>query len=60
MEVGAIADLSVAMSLSETKQAAGTLVMKRALNSEQAEGASLVQCLQESAPPSGHVLDVLV
>lgn len=61
MDVSAVADLSVSMSLSKTQQAAGTMVLQKAMDSAQTEGASLIQCMQDSAvPPSGHVLDVLV
>ncbi len=61
MDVSGVADLSVSMSLSETQQAAGTMVLKKAMNSAQAEGTSLIQCMQSSTvPSSGHVLDALV
>lgn len=60
MDIGAIADASVALSLSETQQAAGTMVLKNALECERSEGASLIQCIQDSVVPSDHILDMLV
>lgn len=60
MDVGAIADTSMAMSLINTKQAVGTAVLRQTMDIQQTEGASLIQCMQDSTVSSGHILDRLV
>ena len=60
MDVGAIADASIAMNLSNVQHEAGTAVLRKSLDAERAQGTSLIQCLQESVPPADHLLDVLV
>ncbi|MVB11214.1 putative motility protein [Caprobacter fermentans] len=59
MDVGSIADASMAMSMANTQQAVGTTVLRKTLDMEQTEGISLIQSMQESAP-SNHILDMLV
>lgn len=35
-------------------------ILKNALECERSEGASLIQCIQDSVVPSDHILDMLV
>lgn len=60
MDVGAIADASMALSLSNTRQAVGTTLLKRTIDLEQTEGAELIQCMQNGTVPSDHILDRVV
>lgn len=58
MDPISIASDSVNLSLSQTQQAAGISVMKKAINFEQSSALSLVQDLGSLNPNVGQSLDV--
>lgn len=59
MDVSAIADASVSLSLSQLQGDVGTVVLKSALDFEQSSGESMIQEM-EKVPSFGHTLDMLV
>ena len=59
MDVTSIADLSTQLSLSQTQDAASTLVLKSAVEFEKSSGEAAAQMLY-SIPPSDCILDMKV
>lgn len=59
MDVSAIADMSVGLSLAQTQDAASTLVLKSAIEFEQSSAQQAVQ-MMDSIPPSDYMLDMKV
>ncbi len=60
MDVSAIASAATAMSQQRVADAAGTLVLKKALDLQAASAAQLLQALptpQPAAPSSTHIID---
>lgn len=59
MDVSAIADASVSLSLSQIQGDVGTTVLKSALDFQQSSNESMVQ-MMNTVPSFGHTLDMKV
>lgn len=55
-----IAALSMAMSLSNLQQAASISVLKKAMDSREAEAANITQAIEAALPASEHIIDIKV
>ena len=61
MDVTAAGAMSIAMNQSQLMQAVNISVMKKVMDLQETQVASLVEDLQQVAPPpSGHQLDFIV
>lgn len=60
MDVFSVGAMSIAMHQTQLQQAVNLSVMKKAMNLQETQAASLIEDLQEAVPPpSGHQLDIL-
>jgi len=61
MDVMAIGAMSIAMHQSQIQQAANLSVMRKAMDLQESQAASLIEGFEQAnvAPPSTHQLDIL-
>ncbi|MCI2047899.1 MAG: YjfB family protein [Faecalibacterium sp.] len=60
MEITDIASLSMSMHQQSTEQACGVAVARKAQDTQEQQGALLVQQLQQLPAPSAHKLDITI
>ena len=61
MDVTAAAAASIAMHQSQLQQAMSISVMKKVMDSQETQGAALIEELRQAAPPpAGQQLDIFV
>ena len=60
MDIMAIAATSIAMHQSQLEQAVDIAVMRKAMDSQEAQAAELIKDLEQAVLPSSHKLDITV